>query len=207
MARRRLGPAWWAAVAVAVAACSSGAGDRQAAPATTTTTAAGTVPTTGSTTSTTAPSEADYRLELRGFGPVRVGMTVDEASAALGRRLTPVISPPDEDCAMYAPASGFDGIAFLVARGVVARTDVTAGPTRTPEGLALGQTEAEAQRRYGDRLATGDHDYLVGGRYLTLIPEAPGDEGYRLVAETDGRRVTALRAGRLPEVEYSDGCL
>ncbi|MGH9152977.1 MAG: hypothetical protein ACRD03_11390, partial [Acidimicrobiales bacterium] len=174
---------------------------------TATITEATTAPTTGSTTSTTAPSEADYRLELRGFGPVRVGMTVDEASAALGRRLTPVISPPDEDCAMYAPASGFDGIAFLVARGVVARTDVTAGPTRTPEGLALGQTEAEAQRRYGDRLATGDHDYLVGGRYLTLIPEAPGDEGYRLVAETDGRTVTALRAGRLPEVEYSDGCL
>ena len=189
-----------------LAGCSSGddAGDDPGAVATT----VGTTTTTSAPPSTTAPAgEPAYPLELRGFGPVRVGMTVDEAGAALGRPLVPVISPPDEECAMYGPESGFDGVAFLVARGVVARTDVTAGPTATPEGVAVGQTEDEAQRRYGGRLAVGDHDYLVGGHYLTLIPTAPADEGFRLVVETDGRTVTALRAGRLPEVEYAEGCL
>lgn len=191
---------------VTLAACSSGDGDGGAGSP---------EATSGETTSSTAaPSssptvagEPSYLLDLRSFGPVRVGMTVDQAAAALGRTLLPVISPPDEECATYGPESGFDGVAFLVARGVVARIDVTAGPTRTPEGLALGQTEDEAQRRYGGRLAVGDHDYLVGGHYLTLIPTAPADEDFRLIAETDGRKVTALRAGRLPEVEYSEGCL
>ena len=205
MTRRRPGAiAVGVALAALLAACSSGGeGDRAASP----TTAATTTTTLAPGPASSAPPAAGYRLELRGFGPVRVGMTVQEAGAALGTRLVPVIDPPDEECAAYGPESGFDGVAFLVARGVVARTDVSAGSTQTPEGVALGQSEDEAQRRYGGRLAVGDHDYLVGGRYLTLIPTAPADEGFRLVIETDGRKVTALRAGRLPEVEYSEGCL
>ena len=192
------------AVAAVLAACASGGdGDGVASP---TSEATGTT-TVAPAPSSSAPAEAAHRLELRGFGPVRVGMTVQEAGAALGTRLVPVIDPPDEECATYGPESGFDGVAFLAARGVIARTDVTAGSTQTTEGVALGQSEAEAQRRYGGRLAVGDHDYLVGGNYLTLIPTAPPDEGFRLVIETDGRKVTALRAGRLPEVEYSEGCL
>lgn len=205
MTRRRPGATTvGVALAAVLAACSSGGdGDRAASP----TTAAATTTTVSPAPSSSAPPAAAHRLELRGFGPVRVGMTVQEAGAALGTRLVPVIDPPDEECATYGPESGFDGVAFLVARGVVARTDVTAGSTQTPEGVALGQSEDEAQRRYGGRLAVGDHDYLVGGRYLTLIPTAPADEDFRLVIETDGRKVTALRAGRLPEVEYSEGCL
>lgn len=202
MPRRRL-VAVLVALTAPLAACTSGdggAGDDAAGVPTTVETTTTTV--AAATPSTTA-GEPAYPLELRGFGPVRVGMTLDEASAALGRRLVPVIDPPDEECAMYGPESGYDGVAFLVARGVVARTDVTAGPTRTPEGLALGQTEDEAQRHYGGRLAVGDHDDLVGGHYLTLIPTSPADEGFRLVAETDGTKVIALRSGRLPEVEYS----
>ena len=205
MTRRRPGATAVAgALAAVLAACSSGGdGDRAASPPT----AATTTTTVSPAPSLSAPPAAAHRLELRGFGPVRVGMTVQEAGAALGTRLVPVIDPPDEECATYGPESGFDGVAFLVARGVVVRTDVTAGSTQTPEGVALGQSEDEAQRRYGGRLAVGDHDYLVGGRYLTLIPTTPADEDFRLVIETDGRKVTALRAGRLPEVEYSEGCL
>lgn len=204
MTRRRPGATAVVAVASVLAACSSGGGgDGEASPttaATTTTTAAPAPP-------SSVPPGAAFRLELRGFGPVRVGMTVQEAGVALGTKLVPVIDPPDEECATYGPESGFDGVAFLVARGVVARTDVTAGSTQTTEGVAVGQSEAEAQRRYEGRLAVGDHDYLVGGHYLTLMPTAPADEDFRLVIETDGRKVTALRAGRLPEVEYSEGCL
>lgn len=208
MTRRRPVAAVVAMVALTVAAllagCSSGGDDDgDASPQSEATSTSTVTP----APSSSAPVEAAYRLELRGFGPVRVGMTVAEAGAALGTRLVPVIDPPDEDCATYGPESGFDGVAFLVARGVIARTDVTAGSTQTTEGAALGQPEAEVERRYGGRLAVGDHDYLVGGHYLTLIPTAPADEGFRVVIETDGRKVTAMRAGRLPEVEYSEGCL
>ena len=191
-------------VAVALTACSSGDDDRtDAAPPSSTA-----APSTTSSTAppSTPPSDAELRLDLRGLGPVRVGMTVAEAGAALGRPLVPVVPPPAEECAMYGPESGFDGLAFLVARGVVARADVVAGPTATTEGVAIGQTEAEAQRRYGGRLEVTPHDFQIGGHYLTLVPTAAADAGFRLVIETDGTKVTALRAGRLPEVELTEAC-
>lgn len=162
-----------------------------------------TPPSTAATT--TGPAEPGPRLDLHGLGPVRVGMTVDQAALALGAPLRPV-TPPTPDCTLYAPPSGLDGVAFLVARGTVASVVVSAGTTATTEGLALGQTEADAQRRYGGRLRSAPHDFLLGGHYLTLVPADPADAGFRLVAETDGTRVTVLRAGRLPEVELTEPC-
>ena len=192
------------AVALAVAACSSGDdGATDEAPPSSTT-APPTPP--GTAAATSPPSATELRLDLRGLGPVRVGMSVEEAGAALGRPLVAVVPPPAEECAIYGPDSGFEGIAFLVAGGVVARADVVAGTTATTEGVAIGQTEAEAQRRYRGRLEVAPHDFQIGGHYLTLVPTAPGDAGFRLVIETDGTRVTAMRAGRLPEVELTEGC-
>jgi hypothetical protein len=191
-------------LAVALAACSSGDGDRTDAARSSTAAPSTTSSTAPAPTPTTPPSE--LRLDLRGLGAVRVGMTVAEAGTALGRPLVPVVPPPAEECAMYGPESGFDGIAFLVARGEVARADVVAGTTATTEGVAIGQTEAEAQRRYGGRLEVTPHDFQIGGHYLTLVPAADADAGFRLVIETDGTKVTALRAGRLPEVELTEAC-
>ncbi|HET7488587.1 MAG TPA: hypothetical protein VFJ85_11710 [Acidimicrobiales bacterium] len=188
-----------AAAAVVVAGgCSSG--KQAAAPGSTTTAAVA--------TTTTAPpataADAGLRLDIHGLGPVRVGMTLAQAQTALGRPLQ-AVAPPSGDCALYAPPDGLEGVSFLVSGGTVASVVVTGGPTATTEGLAIGQTEAEAQRRYGGKLKVTPNDFLIGGHELTLVP-AGADAGFRLVAETDGRRVTALRAGRQPEVGYSDGC-
>ncbi|MGH9179262.1 MAG: hypothetical protein ACRD0N_12010 [Acidimicrobiales bacterium] len=161
--------------------------------------------TAATTTAAPAPAPAPLTLGLRGVGPVQVGMTVAEAGAALGATLRD-LGAPTEACTLYGPERGFDGLSFLVASGVVARADVTAGTTTTAEGVAIGHTEAEAQRRYGNRLRVTPHDFSIGGHYLTLVPTERADAGYRLVLETDGVRVTSMRAGRLPEVEYTEGC-
>ncbi|MGI8686200.1 MAG: hypothetical protein ACR2MO_14130 [Acidimicrobiales bacterium] len=189
------------ALALAGGAC-GGDGSPDAAPSTTVPATAGS---TAPGSSTTAVTAEGLRLDLHGLGPVRVGMTLEAAARALGRPLEPVTAPTDE-CTLYAPASGFDGIAFLVAGGTVARADVSAGATATPEGMAIGQIEAEAQRHYGGRLVVTPHDFQLGGHYLTLVPTEPADTGFRLVAETDGKRVNGMRAGRLPEVELTEGC-
>ncbi|MEO7442250.1 MAG: hypothetical protein ABIW46_01805, partial [Acidimicrobiales bacterium] len=174
-------------------------GDQQAAPSNITTT------TTGSAAG--APRTDELRLQPRGLGPVRVGMTVDEASQVLGRALQALgVGDPAGGCELFAPAAGPAGVAFMVTGGTVARIDVIGGPVTTTEGLAIGQTEAQAQQHYDGRLAVTAHKYTAGGHYLTLVPADPADGVYRLVAETDGTTVTALRAGRLPEVEFVEGC-
>ena len=186
--------------AVVAGACSD---DRSPAPTTSTSELSTTASTT--TVPSTTVAVGDLRLDVSGLGPVRVGMTVEAAARALGQPLEPVTAPT-ESCTFYAPASGFDGLSFLVAGGTVARADVTSGTTATAEGMAIGQTEAEAQRRYGGRLRLSLHDFQLGGHYLTLVPIDPDDAGFRLVAETDGTKVTSMRAGRLPEVELTEGC-
>lgn len=199
MAGRLRGTTLWVMVAAAVVA-GCGGGD-PSLPSSTTTTTPGATPAPGGQ----APPAPPLQLELRGLGPVRVGMTLAQAGAALGQPLEDVDRATDE-CGHYAPRTGLEGVAFLVADGVVARVDVTAGAVTTAAGVAVGQTEAEAQRRYGNRLRATPHDLLIGASYLTLVPPDRADAGFRLVLETDGTRVTSMRAGRLPEVEFTEGC-
>lgn len=146
-------------------------------------------------------------LDLRGIDGVTVGMTVDEASAAAGLELTAMGGPfADDQCQYYRPDGVLDGLAFMVVEGRVARVDVIAGPVATTTGVVVGQSESEAQRRYGDELEVTPHKYVEGGHYLTLVPPDPADAAFRLVIETDGAAVTGLRSGRLPEVEFVEGC-
>lgn len=161
---------------------------------------------TPATTAPGAPAASDLRLDLHGVGPVRIGMTVAQASAALGRALQNVNGATGDACTIYAPEGGPDGLALLVTSGTVARADIVGGPITTADGVAVGMTEAEALRRLGASAQVTPNPNRPGGHLLTVVPAAPADAGFRLVAETDGAVVTALRAGKLPEVGFAAGC-
>jgi len=148
-------------------------------------------------------------LDLRGLGPVRVGMTLSEASAAAG--LTIAVDGPSAspECSYAKAQGGPTGVAFMVIDGRIARADVGVGqasPVKTRSGAAIGDTEAQVQARYSNRLAVSPHKYVVDGHYLTFVPSDAADTGFRLLFETDGTKVTRFRAGKLPEVEYIEGC-
>ena len=49
------------------------------------------------------------------------------------------------------------------------------------------------------------HKY-TDGPCVVLTPAAAAGGVYRIVFETDGRRVTRYRAGTRPRVEYVEGC-
>lgn len=44
------------------------------------------------------------------------------------------------------------------------------------------------------------------GHYLTVTPAAKADSAYRIIFETDGKKVVHYRAGIRPQVEYVEGC-
>lgn len=158
------------------------------------------------TTTAGAPTTADLRLAPKGLGAAEVGMTVDQVSSILGRRLRGLGGERAPACEIYAPESGLDGVAFMMASGRLVRVDVIAAGVTTTTGLAVGQAQAEAQSRYGGRLQASANPAVAGGQVLTLVPDAP-DQNFRVVIETDGKVVTAMRSGRLPEVGTPVGCL
>jgi hypothetical protein len=171
----------------------------------------------GSTTPAPDPQEAPQRapgapaggggqawtVGFRGAGPAQVGTPLAAAARALGA--TPDTAAAAGSCGYLRPAGDPAGIKVMVNEGQVARVEVDSGTVRTVEGAGIGDAEARVRELYAGRVTETPHKY-TRGRYLTVAPAAPADSAFRLVFETDGSRVTRFRAGRLPEVEWVEGC-
>ncbi len=140
-------------------------------------------------------------VELRGVGPVRIGMSLAEASAAAG---TPIVAKQGlRNCAFADPEGGPRGLSFMVIDGRIARIDV-GGALATVAGVRVGDTEEQVQAAYGRQLEVTERLY-VPGHYLMLIATG-ADRGYGAVFSTDGARVTSFTSGRWPEVAEPEGC-
>ena len=86
----------------------------------------------------------------------------------------------------------------------LARLDVIEPGVTTGAGVGVNDPVSAVLKAYGEAVVVTPHKYTYdkGGQYLSV----PGPEGTRLVFETDGARVTRYRIGRLPEVDWVEGC-
>jgi hypothetical protein len=140
-----------------------------------------------------------------GYGPLRIGMTVANAAAAL-HSPAPQTAGLDTACAYVRIANAPAGMRIMVTGGTVARIDVDSATIATGRGARVGDTEAQVRAMYGSRVSVQPHKYLPAGHYLIVAPVPPTDSAFRLVFETDGSRVTSYHAGRMPEVRWVEGC-
>lgn len=152
-----------------------------------------------------APTRAELRVTLYGIGPVRAGMSVAEAAAALGASLVVPDGADAATCSYLRWAGGPEGVAVMVEDARIARVEVRSGTMATDEGARIGDSAERIQRLYAGRVTASRHKY-TDGQYLTVSPASPGDGAFRLVFETDAGRVTRFRSGKLPQVEYVEGC-
>ena len=150
------------------------------------------------------PADTALNVDAMGFGPIRIGMTPADAGRSLGAELK-LLGPEMEPC-HYVQASERPGIVFMVIDGHIARVDVRPdSPIRTAEGAAVGDSEQRIHALYPGRVEVQPHKY-VDGHYLIVRPEAPADSMYRIIFDTDGKKVTGYKAGRMPEVRWVEGC-
>lgn len=153
---------------------------------------------------------AASRLRLDGIGPVKVGMSLEEASRVSGLRFAvdPDSGPDPARCGFATPEGAPPGLRFMVAdRTTIVRIDVTGPSIATDTGLRVASTEAEVTAAYPDRIAVRPHPFRVpDGRYLVHVPDEPAVKGFELLFETDGRTVTMFRVGVIEFVEAPEGC-
>jgi len=142
------------------------------------------------------------RLTLDGFGPVRIGMTEAEAREAVSDLTIGTDRETDPAC-YFLNSPGDRSVSFMIERGRVVRIDIDDPHHWTLSGVHIGTTEAEAQAVYRGRLRVQPHKYDRTGHYLILTSS---DGKSALVLETDGKRVTSMRAGAKPAVEYVERC-
>jgi len=191
-------------IVVSASSCSSSGDDRvprrdSAAPA------AGSGPAAGSASGASDGTPGDsvkWRVSALGVGPVVAGMSFAEAAPLLGLSQG---AASGGTCTYVRPRGGPEGLSLMVRGGEVVRVQVDGGDVRTTADAGIGDSEARIDSLYRGQLQIGPHKY-TGGHYMVVKPTGARDSRFRIVFETDGERVTRYRAGRLPEVEWVEGC-
>ncbi|MFB2937936.1 hypothetical protein ACE1B6_22025 [Aerosakkonemataceae cyanobacterium BLCC-F154] len=149
------------------------------------------------------------KVFINGIGPIRVGMTVNQAAQAAGTKLVQIQSGGEEGgCLYFKPQNQPKGVSFMVTNNQIARVDIRENKRiTTGKGAKIGDTETRIKSLYPRQIEVTPHKYVQNGHYLTFVPKDNADKNYRVLFETDGTRVTRYRSGKLPEVEFVEGCL
>ena len=136
-------------------------------------------------------------LSPDGYGKIRFGERLATAEKRLGQRARP--RPLDPDCSIVR-FKRYPRVSFMVEQGRITRADAT---TIVPNsaGVTAGMQPEEVLRRH-PHARTEPHKYVPQGQYLILRKGT----AKALLFETDGKRLTHVRAGLKPAVDYVEGC-
>ena len=94
-----------------------------------------------------APAVADdWRVTTGGYGPAKIGMTVAEASAALGTKLVSEGPVDEPTCHYMRPEPAVEGLWFMISDDHVVRVEVTTAGIKTRSGLGVGDSEARVKQ-------------------------------------------------------------
>ena len=148
------------------------------------------------------------KLVINGIQPIQIGMTVIEATKAVGLPARTDGDVASQGCFYYKFQGGVPGLLLMVVGDRIVRVDIEQGSKiTTRSGAGIGSTEDQIKAMYPGQIEVTPHPYLKGGHYLTFVPKSAADSKYRIIFETDTRgKVTEFRAGQLPEVGAIEGC-
>lgn len=127
-----------------------------------------------------------------------------EAERAGGMRLV-YDGPAMHGCRYVRPKNRYIRASFMLTEGRIARVDIWKRGISTVSGIRVGDSERSVRRRFAGRLRVTPHEY-TSGWYLEFVPKDRVDRTRRVIFETKNGRVSYIRAGRLPEVRYIEGC-
>jgi hypothetical protein len=149
-----------------------------------------------------AHSAASWCLGLGALGPLRTGMTAEQALrladfAGMERK------KPAGEC-WYLRHPGDAGFDLMIIDNRVVRIEINAeSKLHTFSGARIGSTESELEAWYGDRLDLQPHKYDEKGQTIT-VRSPDGAQGLRF--ETSSGKVTAIQSGPWEHLHYVERC-
>ena len=144
-----------------------------------------------------------WPLTPAGYGPVRMGLTPQQAQHALGVELK-LLPGANGRCQQFAAGPGHDFLLMFEGGRLTRISAYGESPVQTPRGVGIGASEAAVRRLYGSSLEVEEHEYLgLPAKYLTywLIS---GQSGVRFVTD-QFRRVSEIHAGT-SSIRHVEGC-
>ncbi|MBI2726646.1 MAG: hypothetical protein HYX42_10395 [Polaromonas sp.] len=137
-------------------------------------------------------------LSPKGYGPIHFGMRVEAAESTLKQRTKQ--RHTGEGCE-YVEFRKYPNLRFMAEEGILTRADAGRG-IRNSARVSVGASLAKVKAMH-PKVEVRPHKYDDDGHYLIL--DAAGARA-ALVFEESGGKVTAIRAGLKPAVEYVEGC-
>lgn len=151
-----------------------------------------------------------HQLGFDGLSPVRVGMTLAQAEQALHAKLS--IGFPNDDGPTGCGIAQIDGrnnpFSYMIENGRVTRADLggegVTSSIRTAKGIGLGSSISDIRRAYGKQAKSHPNAYEESEPDFEIKST---DGKAAMIFETEHGRVVRIHVGRLPSVEYIEGCL
>lgn len=157
-------------------------------------------------------------LTAEGYGPLSIGMSREEAVAAIGGHANPEGSglPEPEYCDELQPERAPPGLFAMIEQDRVTRITLAEGSqVETDAGISVGDPASAVRQAYGERIMASPHHYSdPPAEYLDFWVGGPRTEPYVEDAEARGIRyeigpdgnVQFIHAGS-PSIQYVEGCL
>jgi len=143
----------------------------------------------------------EWEITPEGIGALKAGMSLDEAKVVMHDNL--VVPAKLQECDYVTLRNAPAGIGIMVEKNEISRVEVRSGTLATMEGARIGDSEDRIKSLYPGMVTVKPHKY-TDGHYLVVTPKDAGEN--RIVFETDGKKVLRYRSGRMPAVEYVEGC-
>ncbi|MFE1746729.1 hypothetical protein [Coleofasciculus sp. H7-2] len=148
------------------------------------------------------------RLSMNGIGSVKINMTVAEASGVAGTQIVPSRQNPNRVCDYYKPAKGPEGVTFMVTEGRIATVEIETNKITTVHGIKVDDTESTIKSAYPGQIQVIRLLNSEKGKAWVVQPSSFAEKDLRLVfVSTNGKTVNRMIAGKVPEVNYAEGCL
>jgi len=145
-----------------------------------------------------------WRAGLDAVGPIRLGMSLEQARRASGLDLQE--QPPHgrgwQACHYAWPSLGGQlqlDFGLMIEHGAVTRIDIATPELPTRSGLHVGDGEADVVQAYPGRVQVSDEG---GARELRVF----GDQPRQLVFRVEAGRISAYRVGLRQALESEEGC-
>jgi hypothetical protein len=138
-------------------------------------------------------------LSASGYGAIQFGQSLKVVEANLKETALPKKREPGCD---FVKFKKYPQIRFMVEDGIVTRGDAEAG-VRNSAQVNVGMSLAKVKALH-PRIRIEPHKYDDNGHYLILHST---DGSAAILFEEGSGKVTDIRAGKKPSVEYVEGCL
>jgi hypothetical protein len=148
-------------------------------------------------------ADARWCMGFAGLGPIRTGLTPEDALALAD--WPGVARKSHQDSCWVMPFNGgASDFSLMIVEGKVARIEVRGASTLTTlSGAHVGMTEDALKSLYGPKLEAQSHKYDANGRVFVL---KSGDGRHGLRFETSAGKVTVMHAGPWEHLNYVEGC-